>query len=536
MPSIPRVATWAVCLLTCAAVRAAPPDFVYIGGSGPHPDAVFANGFPAPGTNDDVIAHITGQTCSTGQTAFVSTTALEAFAYERALYALMSSPAPETYVYRIRADNGFYDAAATLRTTRSYGSHGEFIGIAERFEHQQEWLAHGGVRASLVESVQVYRRNAARQIEFRGERRNPNYVAAETRGTEQQFPVQAPIRDRTMVLTPSRSHTAVSACFSCAGNASHGRDQRAAQANASDGQCEVFSVSADDRAVTVIDPFSGEQVQRYVPWKTWRRSNYNAMFESPEGCVIVPGTRETRALKVDCTDLTAFDQFSVHLGAGGSRYTWVDKRFDDGLADRAWIRRVNEIPVKDTTYSLYDYGYSPYWVFSGNDSNWWSGITVIPVYPRLYHSTGDICLYRDGAFAGRIDCLPWNVDEPELHGGASDQISSISAAEGQRYRVCDHAGFHGRCIILSGSTDLQKLSSLRLNDMITSIRACRKPVPSPTQLVPNNRGVIGNVYFHDNFYTGAREYFVLKRSIYGRTPENQKDNEDWIYLKDYDEC
>nr|WP_315596945.1 hypothetical protein [uncultured Cupriavidus sp.] len=536
MPSIARVATWAACLLTCATVWAAPPDFVYIGGAGPHPDAVFANGFPAPGTNEDIIAHITGQTCATGQTVFVSTTASEAFAYERALYAMMSSPVPETYVYRIRADDGFYESAATLRATRSYGSHGQFIALAERFEHQQEWLAHGGVRASLVESVQIYRRNAANQIEYRGERRNPNYVAAETQGTNRQFPVQTPIRDRTMVLTPSRSYAAVSACFSCTRNTSDNRDQRSAQTNGSDGQCEVFSVSTDDRASTVIDPFSGEKVQRYVPWKTWRRSNYSSTFESPQGCLIIPGSRETRALKVDCMDLTAFDQFSVHLGAGGSRYTWVDKRFDDGLADRAWIRLVQEIPVKGTVYSLFDYGYSPYWVFSGNDRNWWSGITVIPVYPKLPHPTSDICLYRDEAYSNRIDCLPWNAVEPELRVGAKDHTSSISAAEGQRYRVCDHANFHGRCIILSGGADIRKLRSLRLNDKITSIRACRKPAPSPTQLVPNNRGVIGNVYFHNNFFTATREYFMLKRSVYGRTPEDQKDNEDWIYLKDYDEC
>ena len=532
-----RIVLFATCLQMWVTANATPPDFVYVGAAGPHPDAVFANGFPAPGTNEDVFAHATGQSCASGQTAFVSTTSSEAFAYERALHVLISSLNPEAYVYRIRADDNFHDAAASLHTSRSYGSHADLVATAQRFAHQQEWLAYGGVQASHVESVQIYRRNAARQIEYRGERRNPNYVAAETRASDRMFPVGAAVSDRTLVLTPSSSHLAVSACFACTRNASRRRDQRSTEENAAAAeQCETFSVSGNDSPATVIDPLSGEQVQRYAPWKTWRRTNYNARFESPVGCLIVPGTREIRVVKVDCTDLRHAGRFSVHLGAGGSRYTWVDKRYDDGIVGQTWTRSGSGIPVKDTVYSLFDYGYSPYWVFSGHDGRWWSGITVRPVYPEVQQPKGDICLYRDPGFAGRIECMPWSIDEPELHRGATDQISSISAAEGQRYRVCDHAGFHGRCIILSGSTDAPKLNALRLNDVITSIRACNKPVPSPTQLVPNNRGVIGAVYFHDNFYTGVREYFVLKRTVYGRTPEDQKDNEDWTYLGDYDEC
>ncbi len=532
-----RIALRSLCLLMSMTAGAAPPDFVYIGAAGPHPDAAFVSGFPAPGTNEDIFAHASGQSCANGQTAFVSTTTSESFAYERALYALIASPNAEAYVYRIRADDSFYDAGASLRTSRSYGSHADLIAMAERFEHQQEWLAHGGVPASHVVSVQIYRRNAARQIEYRGERLNPSYVSADSRGSDRLLPIQAPVRDRTLALTPSLSRPAVSACFSCARNVSRRRDPRApGEGEPPVAQCETFMVSANDGKATVIDPISGQQVQRYVPWRTWRRSNYTARFESPVGCVIVPGTRESRVLKVDCADLAHANRFSVHLGAGGSRYTWVDQRYDDGLVANAWTRPAAEIPVKDTAYSLFDYGYSPYWVFSGQDVRWWSGITVRAVYPKLHQPTGDICLYRDPGYANRIECMPWNVNVPELTGAATDQVSSISAFDGQRYRVCDHAGFHGRCIILSGSADAQQLNSLRLNDRITSIRACNKPVPSPTQLVPNNRGVIGAIYFHDNFYTGAREYFVLKRSVYGRPPENQRDNEDWTYLKDYDEC
>ncbi|WP_313818910.1 hypothetical protein [Cupriavidus sp.] len=508
---------------------AVPPSFVYRGTATLSPDEVFAHGIPNAGTNDDLYDHVNGGSCSRGDTAFVPTSASETFAYERAMYALITNPAATFYVYRIRAAGNFYSADASLRAAYRATGDQRYLSTANHFQHQEEWLAFHGVQANQVESVVAYRRNAQTlQIEQVESRRNPNYIAANTRGNEAIF-VARPPRGNIRVLRPSFRYSHVSACFGCF------PQQRSARSvdGASTAQCEFFSVPINDKKVTVIDPIVGDRTQRFVPWTTRNTKRNAATTTGPAACVITPGS----PLTVDCSRFRHADKFSVALRAGGSANTWVDTSFSGGDVLTGWARTSGQIPVSNTTRTLGSYGYSTSTVFSGFDKSWWSEVTVIPVYPRLPKNPVPICLYRGNGFQDRLDCVPAGGEWPTMQGAANDATSSIDAPAGQRYQVCEHFEFKGRCSFLIGRADTVDLNRIGMNSTISSIRVCRKPVPNTWRAPPDNRGVIGDIYAYDNPSTGAREYFRLNKTTYGQFyPGWISHAEEWTRLPGYQEC
>ncbi len=529
-----RLAMLAVFTVAWVVADARPPDFVYRGVDAPRPDQVFAHGFPSPGHNQDILSHVNGLSCENGETAFVSTTASEAFAYERALYAMATNPSGEFYVYRIRADPNFYSTDLSLRGAHGHAWYQQLRNTADTYFHQEEWVAHRGIPASQVESVSVYRLSLETgQLEHVGVRRNPGYIELETRASDVPFPVAARTPDSRRVIVPSFSYPLVSACFGCMGSQSERRSMRAVDAAPPSASCKPYAVSTVTAPVTVIDPISGKRVSRYVPWRTWRRNNHLASFMGPVDCDIMPNKR---VLTVNCAQLPGVAQFSVHLGAGGSRYTWVDRRYDDGVVGKLWGLLPSGIPVKGTRYTLGDYGYDLWSVFSGNDGSWWSAVTVLPVFPMLQQHTDDICLYKDAGFAGLFGCVGWNVRGARLVPGVNDQISAIRASKRARYQVCDDFDFGGRCFVLQGSADFVKLNALGINDRISSIRACNKPMPNTWQPPPRNRGVIGSIFAFDNPASGKREFYRLAASTYGPFPASRQGNRDWVRLEEYEEC
>ena len=532
--SFVRVAMLVALVPLAVTAHAMPPAVVYRGVDAPRPDEVFIRGFPSPGQDADLLSHVNGLTCENGETAFVSTTASEAFAYERARYAMSTNPSGEFYVYRIRADANFYSADASLRAARGHAWYQDLVATADSYHHQEEWVAHRGVPASQVESVSTYRLSTETgEIEHLGVRRNPGYVTGNTRASDVRLPVSARPPDGRRIIVPSFSYPLVSACFSCAGNHSPNRRARAIDATRGTTDCRSFQVSTIGVPASVIDPITGKQVARHVPWRTWRRSNYNSSFLGPVDCDIAPGRG---VLTVNCAKLQGAEQFSVHLGAGGRRYTWIDKRFDDGIVGTLWGRLPSDIPVKDTRYKLSDYGYRIRSVFSGDESSWWSAVTVLPVYPVLFHSTDDICLYKDAGFSNAFGCVGWNVRGVRLSPGVNDEISAIRASDRQRYQVCEDFGFNGRCFVLKGNVDFAKLNALGMNDRISSIRACNKPRPNTWMQPPRNRGVIGSIYASGNPASGRREFYQLRTSTYGKLPVSRQSNRDWLYLEGYEEC
>lgn len=88
---------------------------------------VFAKGLIAEGDNRDVVGHVSGTSGNAGHaaSAFVSTTASQALAHERAEGWLAANPGKEINIYRIRADHRFYNAESSLNETlRNYKNNG----------------------------------------------------------------------------------------------------------------------------------------------------------------------------------------------------------------------------------------------------------------------------------------------------------------------------------------------------------------------------------------------------------------------------
>nr|WP_315596944.1 hypothetical protein [uncultured Cupriavidus sp.] len=529
-----KLAVLVALALASVLANAAPPAFVYRGVDAPHPDEVFIRGFPSPGHDQDLLSHVNGLTCDSGETAFVSTTASEAFAYERAMYTLATNPGGRFYVYRIRADPNLYSTDTSLRAAHGHGWYEQLQDAADSYHHQEEWVSPNGIAASQVESVSIYRVSTETgELEHLGVRQNPSYVALDTRANDAALPVPSREPDGRRVISPSFSYPLVSACFACVGNRRAERRERSADGIEQPGYCEAFQVSTLATPTTVIDPITRRQVQRYVPWRTWRRSNYKSSFQGPVDCDIVPGSG---VLTVNCATLRGATEFSVHLGAGGRRYTWVDKRYDDGVVGKLWGQLPSDIPVKGTRYTLADYGYRIRSVFSGNDSSWWSGVTVLPVYPVLSHASDDICLYKDAGYTNMLGCMRWNAGGARLVPAVNDEVSAIRASDRQRYQVCEDFGYAGRCFILKGNTDIARLHALGMNDKISSIRACNKPMPNTWKPPPRNHGVIGSIYAVDDPATGKREFYRLRTSTYGKLPASRQGNADWSYLEGYEAC
>lgn len=509
--------------------NATPPSFVYRGTATLDPDSVFANGIPNTGTNDDLYDHVNGGSCSRGDTAFVPTSASEAFAYERALYALITNPAATFYVYRIRATANFYDADASLRAAHRATGDQRYLSTANHFQHQEEWLAYHGVQANQVESATVYRRNPQTgQIEQVAVRRNPNYIAANTRGNDAVFGFRPP-RGNIRVIRPSFRYSHVSACFGCFPRE---RSTRSVDETAT-AQCTMFSVPIEEKLSTVIDPITRARVERYVPWTPAQTQRNSAKTKGPLGCLIRPGT----SLTVDCTRFRHAETFFVALRAGGSKNTWVDTSFGDGDVSAVWARSSAQVPVSQTTYSLADYRYSMSRVFSGIDRSWWSEVIVMPVYPKLPKSAAPICLYRQNGFQGALGCIPGNDRWPRMVGAANDATTSIDAPPYQRYQVCENFDFKGRCHFLMGRADMTDLNRIGMGASISSIRLCRKPAPNTWKAPPDNNGVIGDIYAYDDPHSGKREYYRLNKRTYGVfRPGWISYGDDWTRLPDYQEC
>lgn len=79
-------------------------------------------GFTQPVKNRDVVAHVSGVSCqgAAADTAFISTTASQKVAYDQALAYASSYPNKDIYIYRIRADDKFYNAKKSLHDSLGY--------------------------------------------------------------------------------------------------------------------------------------------------------------------------------------------------------------------------------------------------------------------------------------------------------------------------------------------------------------------------------------------------------------------------------
>ena len=143
-------------LLSAAVVQAVDPPSIVYRSDYRSPDDIFENGFQALGDNDNLYDHVSGASCykHARNTAFVATTSDKTFAINWTKNSFCFRETAEFfYVYKIRATENFYNAVASLR---SIGKK-KYTDLANNFEHEEEWLALGGVRNTQIELAEKYR-------------------------------------------------------------------------------------------------------------------------------------------------------------------------------------------------------------------------------------------------------------------------------------------------------------------------------------------------------------------------------------------
>jgi hypothetical protein len=208
---VPRVIALTLTVL-CHAVRAAdPPDIVYRVDSRP-PEEVFVHGFQAWGNDHNIVAHVNGHTCTgnTRTSAFISTMTnynmVNALAENHLMERLV------TYIYSIRADSNFYDAAASVAYYQCYRPSSPLsISSIANSRRVREWAAVRRILPENIHSVQIRHRDGHTTIQL-----NVMYDDQATRGNPDiytEYAAETLQHYRFPLELPDNSTTWASACF-----------------------------------------------------------------------------------------------------------------------------------------------------------------------------------------------------------------------------------------------------------------------------------------------------------------------------------
>lgn len=121
-----------------------------------------------------------------------------------------------------------------------------------------------------------------------------------------------------------------------------------------------------------------------------------------------------------------------------------------------------------------------------------------------------ITVFADQNFRGKS--ATFRQDVPNLDPiGLNDKVSSLRVGPGERWEICEHADYQGRCVVVSG--DESDLRRNEWNDVISSFRRIRGgyiPPPPPSQ---------GDAYI-----------VLYDRPIYRGTPANYDSPKSDLYL------
>ena len=83
------------------------------------------------------------------------------------------------------------------------------------------------------------------------------------------------------------------------------------------------------------------------------------------------------------------------------------------------------------------------------------------------HATAQVTFYQDDDFRGQSFTAQRNVDNFQRF-GFNDRASSV-VVQGERWEICQDAGFKGRCAVLRPG-HYPSLSAMGLNDKVSSAR------------------------------------------------------------------
>lgn len=136
------------------------------------PITAFLRGFTPPGKNRDVLAHVSGASClgPMADTAFISTTSGQDVAYDRALAYASAFPGEEVYVYKIRADEKFYNAKASLQDSLKHAEKTSVsILTSNKADFENEYLflddvTFQGIPSSNIASAFLFKKRSDGKI------------------------------------------------------------------------------------------------------------------------------------------------------------------------------------------------------------------------------------------------------------------------------------------------------------------------------------------------------------------------------------
>ena len=124
------------------------------------------------------------------------------------------------------------------------------------------------------------------------------------------------------------------------------------------------------------------------------------------------------------------------------------------------------------------------------------GILAAPAQERHMGGVG-ITIFADRNFRGKS--ATFQQDVPNLDGlGFNDKVSSLRVGRGERWEVCEHANYQGRCVVVSGEeSDLKRNG---WNDLISSFRRVNGGIVPPRPEPPSGNWYI--VLFDQPTYRG----------------------------------
>lgn len=205
--------------------KAVPPKYVYRVDTRP-PSQIFNSGFSAWGSNDNIVAHINGGTCSVDQStsAFISTATNTNAMEQLAQQHLREREV--TYIYRIRADQTFYSGPASIDWLQQQSGSSSPLSVQslEMARRADEWDALYSIPTeNIVEAVEV-RNTGTRVIS------NSRYLNVDTTGNSAPYTrnAQATLEHYGFSLaSPGFRLALFSSCFaSCAGSSTSSGTKR----------------------------------------------------------------------------------------------------------------------------------------------------------------------------------------------------------------------------------------------------------------------------------------------------------------------
>jgi len=128
------------------------------------------------------------------------------------------------------------------------------------------------------------------------------------------------------------------------------------------------------------------------------------------------------------------------------------------------------------------------------------GATVLSSAQERQMGGVGITVFADANFRGKSSTFREDVSDLEPL-GLNDRISSLRIGRGERWEVCEHANYQGRCVVVSGEeSDLRRNSWDNIISSFRRVRGGGGPGPRP----PDDAYIV--LYDRPNYRGNATNY------------------------------